>query len=202
MDSQTIHTYNTRAAAFCADYRRATPAALYRLVQQHFHHELPTADIGCGSGRDTAWLTAHGYPTIGYDASPAMLDEARRAYPGLTLREAALPALATIPDCAYANVLCCAVLMHLPRGAIAPAVGSLARILRPGGRVLLSYRASDDVGERAEDGRLFTPMVAEAWPALLAGAGLRVRATAYQDDATRAGVCWLTLAGEREDGVV
>jgi hypothetical protein len=48
------------------------------------------ADIGCDSGRDTAWLTRNGYPAIGYDAWQGLLAEARRRYPGLPFREGAL----------------------------------------------------------------------------------------------------------------
>lgn len=198
MDQQTLKAYNRNADPWSAVYRRAVPTELYHLLQQHFHLGHPTADIGCGSGRDVAWLVAHGYPTTGYDGSAAMRAESRRAYPGLDIREAQLPNLEEIADQAYANVLCAAVLMHLPQHEIATALVHLARIVRRGGRVLLSYRASGDMQEREADGRLFTPLAADTLHTMVEAAGLRVLESILQPDATREGVAWLTLAGERE----
>ena len=34
-------------------------------------------DIGCGSGREVAWLNASGFPAAGFDASEGLLAEAR-----------------------------------------------------------------------------------------------------------------------------
>ena len=39
------------------------PADIYALFRQYFRPSL-TADIGSGSGRDAAWLTANGYPAV------------------------------------------------------------------------------------------------------------------------------------------
>jgi len=69
----------------------------------------PTADIGCGSVRDTQWLT-------GYDTSERLLAEARRLHP--SARYAALPELHNIADETFCNVLCETVIMHLPPDAI------------------------------------------------------------------------------------
>jgi SAM-dependent methyltransferase len=91
-----------------------------------------------------AWLNAHGYPAIGYDASPGLLAEAQRRFPSLRFRPAALPLLAEIAT-GFDNVLCETVVMHLPRDAIAPAVRSLGRITRPGGTLYLSWRVTESV---------------------------------------------------------
>ena len=85
------------------------------------------ADIGCGSGREVAFLAANGFAAIGYDASEALLGQARQRYPDLAFEQAALPALVKIADCAFDNVLCETVIMHLPRAQIAPAVAPAAR---------------------------------------------------------------------------
>ena len=49
---------------------------------------------------------------------------------------------------AFANGLCSGVLMHLPREHLPPAVLTLARILKPGGRLVISYRESRSGSER------------------------------------------------------
>jgi SAM-dependent methyltransferase len=200
MDPHTLHAYNYHAPIFCARYRRAHPLEVYRLIQTYFSLQQPTADIGCGSGRDVAWLNRHGYPAIGYDAAPAMLKEASRVYPDVDFCEAALPELASIADDTFANVLCCAVLMHLPMADIPHALHNLARILKHGGRLLFSYRANQQETEREADGRLFTALDAAALQQLLEEAGLHLLQLARQPDATRPGIYWLTLVGEKPAG--
>jgi SAM-dependent methyltransferase len=178
VDTQTIGVYNTNAAVLCARYRLIAPTELLQHARGFFHPGQPSADIGCGSGRDVAWLNAQGFPANGYDASPAMLHEARAAFPGIDVREAALPGLNGIANQAYANVLCSAVLMHLRREDLGSAVGNLARVLRPGGRLLLAYRSSEAEGQREADGRLFTAILPGELTLLLEAAGMRtVRAT-------------------------
>lgn len=123
-----------------------------------------------------------------------MLAEARCAYPALNLREATLPDLATIPANAYTNVLCCAVLMHLPSSDIAHALENLARIVRPGGQLVLSYLAASAT-ERRADGRLYTALSADALHALLEQVGIHICETELQEDATRVGLQWWSIAG-------
>ena len=112
MDAQTLDAYAASAAVRCQHYRLILSTELLQFAQVFFHPGQLTADLGCGSGRDVDWLNRHGFPAIGYDASLAMLAEAHAAYPDIELYEAALPDLAGIPDSAYTNVLCSAVLMH------------------------------------------------------------------------------------------
>ena len=65
MDSSTLQAYNRDAAAFCARYRLIVPTELRQFAPAFFHPGQPTADIGCGCGRDLAWLSERGYPVTG-----------------------------------------------------------------------------------------------------------------------------------------
>jgi ubiquinone/menaquinone biosynthesis C-methylase UbiE len=196
LDSLTLHIYNSTALALCQRYRSAVPDGLYRLIQQHFHQGQPTADIGCGSGRDVVWLLQHSFPTIGYDASPAMLDEARAAYPDIDVRASCLPHLVDIPEQAYTNVLCSATLMHLHRNDIPIAIANLARILQANGRLLISYRQSQSPTEREPDGRLFTALTLDTLLTMMHSTGLRMVITEQQADVMRAGLWWDVLLAE------
>lgn len=200
MDSQTLHVYNTNAVALCRGYHSAVPVALYQCIQQQFHRGQPTADIGCGSGRDVVWLLQHAFPTVGYDASPAMLNESRAGYSGIDVREASLPHLLAIPDKVYANVLCSATLMHLHCDDIPIAIANLARILQTGGRLLISYRQSQSPTEREPDGRLFTSFALDTLIAMFHSTGLRVLTTEQQADATRPDIWWDVLVAEKTAG--
>jgi SAM-dependent methyltransferase len=69
MDPATLAAYDAAAAAFAAEWdAQLAPTDLHDLVKRFFRPGL-TADIGCGSGRDAAWLAANGFPTVGYDPS-------------------------------------------------------------------------------------------------------------------------------------
>lgn len=197
MDERTQRVYDAHAATISARMRQIEPDDVYAFVQSFFHQGQSTIDIGCGSGRDVVWLQAHGYPAIGYDASPGMLREARAAYSAIDVREDSLPDLASVPDGACVNALCSAVLMHLPREDLIAAALTLARILRPGGRLILTYRPSQTDSEHEADGRLFTSIPRGKLILLLESAGFQVLLVTQQPDATRPAVTWTAIAAEK-----
>jgi hypothetical protein len=87
--------------------------------------------------------------------------------------------------------------MHLPRKNLGGAVRSLARILQPGGRLLLSYRSSAVATEREADGRLFTAIPPGQLMLHLDAAGLRVSKERQQLDAYRPDVRWFIFLAEK-----
>ncbi|WP_298819115.1 class I SAM-dependent methyltransferase [Chloroflexus sp.] len=196
-DPQTIRTYDELARQQAAFQRSLHPDAIYRLVDTFFHPGKPTADVGSGSGRDVAWLNQRGFPTVGFEPSTGMIAEARAAYPGIEVRAAALPELAGIADASFDNVLCIAVLMHIPAAALISATINLARIMRPAGRLIISYRTPPPEGERALDGRLYTWLPPARLTLLLESSGLRVLFTEETPDPQRPGIRWFNLVAEK-----
>lgn len=155
MDERTLATYDRDAAAFAREWdEQPPPSDLHALVRRFFKPGA-TADIGCGSGRDAAWLNQSGFPTSGYDASEGLLAEARRAHPEVRFHKASLPALEGIADASLTNVLCETVIMHLGHGLIAASVQRLMTILEPGGTLYLSWRVTADADRRDDKGRLY-----------------------------------------------
>lgn len=165
-DPDTLAAYARDAVRYSQEWRdQPPPNDLYAMLQTHLVPGGDTADIGCGNGRDTAWLAEGGYPVTGFDASPELLDEARRLHPGLAFREASLPGLDAIDE-AFDNIVCETVIMHLPAAEIASAIDSLLRILRPDGVLYLSWRVTEGADVRLPDGRLYSAFD----PALVLGA--------------------------------
>lgn len=153
-DPQTLAAYDAAAAAFAQDWHKQPPPSDLHAVVTRFFKPGLSADIGCGSGRDVAWLVTNGFPTIGYDPSEGLLDEARARYPQLKFVTAALPELTGVSDNTFANVLCETVLMHLERDSIVASVHRLIAILEPGGTLYLSWRVSQS-DQRDQYGRLY-----------------------------------------------
>jgi SAM-dependent methyltransferase len=155
MDAPTLAAYDANAAGYASEWlAQEPPEDMYALLRAHFTPG-PTADIGCGAGRDTAWLAAHGSDARGFDASPGLLAQARAAHPSLSFDPATLPELAGVPRATFQNVLCETVIMHLPPSQVGPSVRSLLALLRPSGTLYLSWRVTDDADKRDPAGRLY-----------------------------------------------
>ncbi|MEX2034980.1 MAG: methyltransferase domain-containing protein, partial [Xanthobacteraceae bacterium] len=119
-----------------------------------------------------AFLAANGFDAVGYDASDALLEQARVRYPRLAFTVAVLPGLEGLPDGAFDNVLCETVIMHLPRGDIAPAVRRLLAILKRNGILYLSWRVTDGADQRDPHGRLYSAFDGALVRQALAGAAV------------------------------
>ena len=92
-------------------------------------------DAACGTGRLARLLAARGHRTVGVDRSEAMLGRARAKLAEVEFRTgdlAALPLAAASIDVAT----CGLALTHLADPT--PAILELARVVRPGGRVVIS----------------------------------------------------------------
>lgn len=92
-------------------------------------------DAACGTGRHSQWLAARGHEVIGVDVSPDMLARARAKLPQARFESGDLTAL-PLPDASVDAALCALALVHLPD--LRPALAELARVIRPGGRVVIS----------------------------------------------------------------
>jgi SAM-dependent methyltransferase len=156
VDAKTLAAYDHDAAAFAKDWHEQPPPIdLHDVVARFFVKGGKTCDIGCGSGREVAWLNANGFPAEGFDASDGLLAEARKLYPQLKFAHAELPDLAGIAASSFDNVLCETVIMHLDRARIAPSVRRMLEIAKPGGIFYLSWRVTDGADLRDGHGRLY-----------------------------------------------
>ena len=92
-------------------------------------------DAACGTGRWAMELVARGHSVIGVDETPEMLELARRKVPGAEFRVGRLESLPL--DTGSVDFAICALsLAHCP-DLHAP-LRELARVLRPGGRLVVS----------------------------------------------------------------
>jgi SAM-dependent methyltransferase len=95
-------------------------------------------EIGCGSGGFSAWLASSGASdVVGEDLSPVAIDAARTRHhaSGLSFAVGDIENLAHATE-SFDLVVSCETIEHVPQPAMA--VRELARVLCPGGTLLLS----------------------------------------------------------------
>jgi ubiquinone/menaquinone biosynthesis C-methylase UbiE len=92
-------------------------------------------DAACGTGRHAEYLASLGHEVIGVDSSPEMLERARAKVPTGEFHEADLHDLPLESD-SVDVVVCAIALSHVPD--LAPVLEELARVLRPGGHLVIS----------------------------------------------------------------
>ena len=141
-------------------------------------------DAACGTGRHTARLAELGHDVVGVDETEAMLRLARTRVPGGDFRVGSLTAL-PLEDKEIDLAVCSLALTHL--ADLGPAVAELHRVVRRGGRVVVSdvhptmVALGSQAAYRVGDERAGFVRNHQHWPgaylAAFAAAGLDVRAS-------------------------
>ncbi|MDI6103713.1 class I SAM-dependent methyltransferase [Actinoplanes sp. NEAU-A12] len=106
-------------------------------------------DAGCGAGRMSRYLTERGCRVDGVDLSPGMIAMARRDHPDLPFAVASLTDL-PFPDDTFAGVMLWYSIIHTPPAGQARIFAEAARVLQPGGHLLVGFQSGHgprDVGE-------------------------------------------------------
>lgn len=157
----------------------------------------PVLDVGCGPGWLTRYLASRGLAASGIDVSTGMLRLARTNHPGLGFAAASLTRI-PVADGALAGVFCWYVLHHVPDESLETAIREVARVIAPGGCLILGGHVGDSVYVKTEGYGgipmrvLFARRSPDTYGNLLRGAGLVVDATVSLgpgDPAT--GAIWL-----------
>ncbi|NED07037.1 methyltransferase domain-containing protein [Streptomyces sp. SID6648] len=107
----------------------------------------PTADVGCGPGKVTAYLTGLGVSAFGVDLSPRMIELARAAHPDLRFEVGSMTALAA-DDGELGSVLAFYSTHHLPPAELPQVYGEFYRALAPRGHLLLVTRVGEEEHQR------------------------------------------------------
>jgi SAM-dependent methyltransferase len=128
-------------------------------------------DFGCGSGRWFRFFAERGYRYSGVDVSPEMLSIARRLHPTASFENVEEDGRIPFPDQTFDAAFSVAVIHHNPYERQEAIADELARVLRPGGHLVLF----EGLGLRREGRDMVLPRPLEDWDDLLSRRGFHLR---------------------------
>jgi ubiquinone/menaquinone biosynthesis C-methylase UbiE len=145
----------------------------------------PVTDVGCGPGHATAHLASLGLDVHGIDLSPGMVEVARRAYPELRFSVGSMLGL-DLPDGSLGGLVSYYSIVNIPRSELPAVFAEFARVLAPGGVLLLAFLVGDEQRQGTEwFGHPIDLHVYRNQPDLVAGlltdAGFSMRATTVRE---------------------
>lgn len=100
-------------------------------------------DMGCGPGHVTRYLSDSGAAVFGLDLSPAMVEQARRLTPGISFQEGNMLAL-DFPSGTLAGIAAFYSIVNIPEESLPLVFQEMARVLQPGGLLLLAFHVGDE----------------------------------------------------------
>lgn len=150
MISRTNTAAYDRIAPLYAERNAVMPKDLATLATRFLELVGPEAqilDVGCGAGRDMAWMESRGATVTGIDLSTGMLAEAGRQVHG-PLLQMNMRHL-SFPDAHFGGVWCTASLLHLPKREAPDALREMCRVLVSDGILFLGIQEGTGEGWEA-----------------------------------------------------
>lgn len=181
--ARTVQVYERNAARFDAERTRAL---IERTWLDRFAALLPAGgsilDAGCGAGDPIArYLSSLGHRVTGVDAAQAMIDLARKNYPGGDWRQADLRSL-DLGE-AFNGVIGWDSFFHLTPEEQRTTLVRLASHLKPNGVLMVTVgpEAGEVTGRVGDDPVYHSSLSLAEYQAVLDGLGLRILQFVRQD---------------------
>nr|WP_319392322.1 class I SAM-dependent methyltransferase [uncultured Desulfobacter sp.] len=202
MVHSTLNYYEQHALNLAQRYESADVTQLHDFLLSGLKPGGRLLELGCGSGRDAAFMVSRGFRVLATDGSASMIEQAKRHHPELETHTARLK----LPDGlsnesgTYDGIYAVAVLMHLSTHELENTILKIHSLLAVKGRFIFSVPARrDDVitNEFDSKGRRFTALSSDKWTALCLKGNLRiVRSMMSEDGLGRKGIGWMNCLAE------
>lgn len=203
MDQSTSQFYQENAEALTERYETAEVDSMHQMMLSIYSGFKKLLEVGCGSGRDAAFMIANGFDVTAIDGSQAMIDKAVEHHSELIGRthKVKLPHELSEELGCFDGVYSIATLMHLNMDALQITLDKVSKLLRKGGLFFFSVSIErDDVNEFGYDekGRFFNSMSEDKWLSLCDEHGFKSIITQTSGDGLgRDGIVWLSCTVEK-----
>ena len=203
MGQSTLNYYNQNCLTVAERYESADVTQLHDFLSTSFNPGGRLLELGCGSGRDAAFMVRRGFRMLATDGSAPMVEQAKKYHPELAghVIHLKLPDGLTSELGVFDGVYAVAVLMHLSPKEIESTISAVNSLLVPGGRFVFSVPARrDDVMTKEFDakGRRFTALSPDGWTDLCLKHNLKIVRTMISEDGLgRDGVAWMNCLAEK-----
>src|SRR5438874_12115511 len=141
--SELESSYDRVAAHYAAEFikelnRKPFDCELLDEFAESMHGLGQVCEVGCGPGQIARYLQDRGVSMCGIDLSQEMIKFAAQLNPDITFAHGDMLAL-ELPSASLAGVVCFYTIIHLKRADATRALMELHRVLKPGGKLLLSF---------------------------------------------------------------
>jgi len=149
---RTTQSYDESAAQFAARWFGLRLATEMERFSGRLGPGSRVLDVGCGPGRDAAWLAEMGFDAGGVDLSFEMLQEGQRQGVSVPLIQADMRHL---PFCKASldGLWVCASLLHVPKDEVDAVLRELSRVVYPGHISVSVKRGEGEAWVEDEEGR-------------------------------------------------
>ncbi|GLZ81142.1 methyltransferase [Actinorhabdospora filicis] len=119
-------------------------------------------EVGCGTGRASGRLDALGVKVFGVDLSPEMVRVARGYFPHLRFEVGTMTAL-DIESSSVDGLMAWYSIIHIAPEDLPAVAAEFARVVRPGGHLMLGFQQGEGVPRRIEEAYDHTDLGYTSW---------------------------------------
>jgi SAM-dependent methyltransferase len=193
--NDTLSYYNHNADVFIEGTQNADMSEQYNLFLPYLPASAHILDLGCGSGRDSAYFSSLGFAVTAVDGSEELCKRVKENY--------GINALCIkFEDVSFAAefdaVWACASLLHVKKADMPNVLDKVSAALKPGGILYASFKYGSD--ERVSNGRFFNDYTENDIDTLLTPQNqLTLLEYWITEDVRpeRSGECWLNFIAKR-----
>jgi ubiquinone/menaquinone biosynthesis C-methylase UbiE len=152
--SEIESSYDSVAEPYAEEYfaeleKKPFDRGLLDGFAETMHSRGAVCEIGCGPGQVARYLHDRGVKMHGIDLSQEMVAQARRLNPDISFDKGDMRAL-DLPDVSLAGIVSFYAIIHLKREDVVPALKEMRRVLKQGGKLMLSFHGGEGEIHRDE----------------------------------------------------
>ncbi|MEA1876583.1 MAG: class I SAM-dependent methyltransferase [Bacteroidota bacterium] len=204
MDPSSIKYYDQNASRLVPEYHSAEVSGIHTLLGKWLPKGGDVLEIGCGAGRDAAYMASMGCKVVATDASESMVSYSHGYFQklgisdGIALHQAAfpLPPSHNLLSDRFDAVVSMAVLMHIPNSELFEFAIQVRTILKFKGIFVCSFCNSREPTD--DDTRLFVSRETSEVQLFFERIGFHLLFSGSNEDGLGRDIKWHTLIFESE----